>query len=222
MGSRQSCHAKRLSAKIKAVKKRPNMSINQPSCTIICSSASPKIGDKLTRRHMLSTTRGFTLLESIVVISIVAVMATAALDRLFWYQGQAEKTAMEYTASTIKSSLWMSAANRMMAENTADIATLVTRNPMDLLAEKPENYLGEIHNVKTELLEGGNWVYDKATHQIIYIVRQRRYFKPETAGDFSVRYSVKVLYGEIALTPTNKASYIAGVTLIPLSKYTWH
>jgi general secretion pathway protein G len=198
------------------------MSINQQLWAIIRISASPKIGDKLTRKHILSVTRGFTLLELIVVISIVAVMATAALDRLFWYQGQAEKTAMEYTATTIKSGLWMTAASLMMAEHTTDIPALTMRNPIDLLAQKPENYLGELPNVKTELLEGGNWVYDKATHQIIYIVRQRRYFKPETAGDYSVRYGMKVLYGEIALTPTNKASYIAGVTLIPLSKYTWH
>lgn len=161
-------------------------------------------------------------MELIVVISVVAVLATTALDRLFWYQGQAEKAAMEYTATMIKSGLWMSAASLMMAERTSDIPSLAEHNPMNLLAQKPENYLGEIDGSKAESLKGGNWFYDTSKHQVIYVVGQRHYFTPEVPGDFTVRYGMKVLYGEMELAPGNKVTYIAGITLVPLSKYTWH
>ncbi|MES1987020.1 MAG: prepilin-type N-terminal cleavage/methylation domain-containing protein, partial [Pseudomonadota bacterium] len=97
-----------------------------------------------TTARKLKALNGFTLVELIVVISVVAVLATAALDRLFWYQGQAEKAAMDYTATMIKSGLWMSAADLMMANRTSDIPSLAERNPINLLAQKPENYLGEI------------------------------------------------------------------------------
>lgn len=129
---------------------------------------------------------------------------------------------MEYTATMVKSGLWMSAASLMMADREKDIPALAERNPMNLLAQRPANYLGEMDGGKAESLEGGNWFYDVSKRQIVYVVGQRRNFTPEVAGDFTVRYGMKVLYGEMELTPGEKVKYIAGITLVPLSKYTWH
>ena len=170
----------------------------------------------------IRTSCGFTLLELIVVISVVAITATTALDRLFWYQSQAEKVTMEYNATMIKNGLWMGAASLMMAGRTPDIPALAEHNPMNLLAQKPANYLGEIDGRKTEALEGGNWFYDDSKHQVVYVVGHRRYFMPEVPDDFTIRYGMKVLYGEMELAPGSKVTYIAGITLVPLSKYTWH
>jgi len=170
----------------------------------------------------MKTSRGFTLLELIVVISIVAITATIALDRLYGYLSQAEKSAMEYNATMIKSGLWMSAASLMMAERTSDIPALAEHNPINLLEQKPANYLGEIDGKKTEALESGNWFYDASKHQVVYVVEHRRYFMPKVPGDFTIRYGMKVLYGEMELAPGKKVSYIAGITLVPLTKYEWH
>jgi len=198
------------------------MSINQPLWSRVGLTAPHRLSIAVACMCTNKVSKGFTLVELVVVISIMAVMATAALDRLFWYQGQAEKTAMEYTATMIKSGLWMKAASLMMSEHTSGIPTLTEQNPIDLLAQKPENYLGEMRNVKIEMLESGNWLYDASTHQIVYIVKHRRYFKPEVTEDYRVRYGMKVLYGEMDIASGNKVLYIAGVTLVPLSKYTWH
>lgn len=170
----------------------------------------------------MRTSRGFTLLELIVVISVVAITATIALDRLYGYLSQAEKAAMEYNATMIKSGLWMSAASLMMAERTSGIPALAEQNPMNLLAQKPANYLGEIDGRKTEALKGGNWFYDASKHQVVYVVEHRRYFMPEVPDDFTIRYGMKVLYSEMELAQGKKVSYIAGVTLVPLTKYAWH
>lgn len=201
MGSRQSSDAQKLRM--------------LPSCQI-CRSF---INNGSVAR--METSRGFTLLELIVVISIVAITATTALDRLFWYQSQAEKTAMEYNATMIKSGLLMSAASLMMAEKTSDIPALAEHNPLNLLAQKPANYLGEMDGRKTDVLESGNWFYDTSKHQLVYIVEHRRYFTPEVPNDFTIRYGIKVLYGEMELVSGKKVAYIASITLVPLSKYTW-
>lgn len=167
-------------------------------------------------------TRGFTLIELVIVISIVAVMSATALDKLFWYQSQAEKAAMEYTATMIKSGLWMSAANLMMANRTAEIPTLMEHNPINLLAQKPDNYLGEIKNADISTLASGNWFYDVNHNQVVYIVAHRQNFIPDKPGDFTVQYGTQVIYSEMELAPDNKVSYITGVTLAPLSKYRWN
>ena len=170
---------------------------------------------------LIDKTRGFTLIELIVVVAVVGMLATIALDRLIWFQGQAEKANMEYTASMIKSGLWMSAASLMMAERSEEIANLAKRNPIDLLAQKPENYLGALDGTNLAVLQRGKWFYDTKQQQVIYVVDQRYNFKPEVANDFAVRYAAKVIYGEMELTQGNKTPYIAGITLVPLSKYKW-
>jgi prepilin-type N-terminal cleavage/methylation domain-containing protein len=164
---------------------------------------------------------GFTLIELIVTISLIAVLSDVALNKLFWYQGQAEKVNMEYTASMIKSGLWMSAANLMMAERGGEIPALLKQNPFNLLAEKPANYLGEINSDNANTLKGGNWYFDSSKQQIIYIVGQRQDFTPTIADDFSVRYGMKVLYAEVEITKDNKVEYVSGITLVPLSHYKW-
>ena len=115
----------------------------------------------------------------------------------------------------------MSAANLMMAERSKEIGDLAKRNPIDLLAQKPENYLGALDGTNLAVLQRGKWFYDTKQQQVIYVVDQRYNFKPAVADDFTVKYSVKVIYGEMELTQGNKTPYIAGITLVPLSKYKW-
>ncbi len=171
--------------------------------------------------HIAKNAKGFTLIELIVVVSIVAISATVALDKLFWYQGQAEKASMDYTANMIKSGLWMSGASLMMANRGAEIPALAQQNPINLLAQKPDNYLGELDGSKTEQLKAGNWFYDTSTKQVDYVVNQRRNFTPAIADDYTVRYGMKIIYSEIEITPGKKVPYVAGITLVPLSKYNW-
>lgn len=171
---------------------------------------------RLTKRA-----KGFTLIELIITISLVAILSTVALDRLFWYQGQAEKANMEYTASMIKSGLWMRAASLMMESRGAEVPKLAQQNPIDLLAEKPANYLGALDSNKSEEIKGGNWFFDTSTKQVVYVVSQRRNFIPAKTDDFMVRYGMKVLYSEMEITNGKQVKYVAGVTLMPLSKYVW-
>lgn len=201
MGSWQSRHEQRLKRY-----KLPTMSITQASLSTIHTKA----------------VRGFTLLELIVVICLVAILGATALDRLFWYQGQAEKASMDYTATMIKSGLWLSAADLMMANRNADIPALATQNPINLLAQKPENYLGEINGTNPASLASGNWFYDTQKQQVIYIVAHRRGFSPTQANDYAIRYGVKVIYAEMEVSKGNNVPYIAGITLQPLTQYTWN
>ena len=115
----------------------------------------------------------------------------------------------------------MSAASLMMAERSEEIANLAKRNPIDLLAQKPENYLGVLDGTNLAVLQRGKWFYDTKQQEVIYVVDQRYNFRPEVANDFAVRYAAKVIYGEMELTQGNKTPYIAGITLVPLSKYKW-
>jgi prepilin-type N-terminal cleavage/methylation domain-containing protein len=113
--------------------------------------------------------RGFSLIELMVAISIMAILIFILLDRLYWYEGQAEKASMEHTAEIIKSGLWMASADLMMAERNSEIAKLAERNPILLLAREPANYLGEINANQAASVEAGNWFYDAGKHQLVIL-----------------------------------------------------
>src|SRR5438128_2565943 len=78
---------------------------------------------------------GFTLIELIVVVCIVALCAALLLDRLRFYQEAAEKAVMEYTVATVKSALQLRVAAMLVRGEEKNIGSLVRANPVDWLME---------------------------------------------------------------------------------------
>ena len=123
--------------------------------------------------------RGFTLIELIVVITIVVILASVLLNRVLSYQEQAEKAAMQQVASALQSALTMKYARLMTGGIESKAATLAIENPMNWLAKIPDNYSGEFYDVTPRSVAPGNWVFDLKTRNLIYVVNRGDYFTPE-------------------------------------------
>jgi general secretion pathway protein G len=163
----------------------------------------------------LRSSRGFTLLELTIVICIIAVLGAVLADRLQRYAEFAEKTSMEYTANTINTALLFEFAQHIISGNRKDLPTLMQANPMSWLAQKPTNYLGELHDPPTDPEQGGSWYYDAGDHLLVYLVRRGDNFQADSAGLKRVRYRVKLLYDEAQ--PTS----LIGMILSPVEPYKW-
>ena len=98
------------------------------------------------RRHG----RGFTLLELLVVLSIIAVLATAGLERFWHLQEQAEHAAMEQSLLGLKFALRIQVATASAAQDPARLHRLAAGNPFDWLEERPANYAGEKRDMKNK------------------------------------------------------------------------
>src|SRR5450631_4004798 len=72
--------------------------------------------------------KGFTLIELIVVISILSVLIATFLNRVEYYQELAEKTAMEQNIGAIQSALTMQHSTHYVRGNSDDITLLPTEN----------------------------------------------------------------------------------------------
>lgn len=164
--------------------------------------------------------RGFTLIELAVVVSVVAVLAATLLDRVVFYQEQAEKVAMEQMVGTVRSALHLQVAALVAKGRTTDIPKLLDQNPMNWLAEKPGNYLGELFAPKPQDVELGTWYFDLQTRNLIYSVRHNAHFRADGNEKNQVRYRLQLVTA-IQGSNSEADNDIEGVILEPVVPYTW-
>ena len=141
-------------------------------------------------------TRGFSLLELVVSLTLAAVLVGVFLDRALYYREQAEKSAMEQVANDLRSSVNLRVAELALDNRFGELGMLQAQNPMDLLARKPQNYRGVLEGARMEEIVAGNWYFDKTSKEVVYYVDSGRYFVPDDQGRMRVAWRVKLEKGE--------------------------
>lgn len=162
---------------------------------------------------------GFTLIELVIVISIIAVLAGMLMNRVLFYQEMAEKSAMQQVAGSLQSAMILQYGHRMASNMGSWVKEISTDNPMNWLVQKPKNYAGEFINVNTSALEPGNWAFNLATHELIYVPKHTEYFKPAKDGYKWIRYRTRIIYE--STNGTKGAKVLAGATFSPVEPYQW-
>lgn len=139
--------------------------------------------------------RGFSLVELVVSLTLAAVLVGVFLDRALFYREQAEKSAMEQVAQDLRASVNLRVMELVLASRWAELAALPSQNPMDLLAEKPRNYLGVLPAGAGAAISTGNWYFDITSKEVVYYVDSGRYFAPDEQGRLRVAWQVRLVPG---------------------------
>lgn len=135
---------------------------------------------------------GYTLFEFSVAAAIFAILAAVLLERMTFYQDEAERAATQKMVADLQSVLTMRAAT-LRAQNRADeIADLAGQNPMEWAVHKPFHYRGQFYSPAAQDIEPGTWYFDRTTRKLVYVFREgksflsgatkRVYFKVESPG----------------------------------------
>ncbi|MDD2913883.1 MAG: type II secretion system protein [Gallionella sp.] len=165
---------------------------------------------------------GFSLLELIVSISILAVMASVIPAKVENYQEQAERTAMVGVVGAIQTSLTMQYGRILTRGRPSDVEVLKTDNPMRWLQQKPTNYAGEFDDPTPLTVEPGNWMFDRESRDLIYVLKRAKSFKPGTDGKQWIRYHVVVYYEPSRLPSLQDAPpELTGILFEPVEPYSW-
>jgi prepilin-type N-terminal cleavage/methylation domain-containing protein len=170
--------------------------------------------------------RGFTLIELAVVVAVVGILAAALLNRVVFYQEQAEKVAVEQLLGTLRSALHLQIADLLVQGKTAEINRLSDQNPMDWLAEKPSNYIGEYYTPKPGLVPAGNWYFDLHNKNLVYLVNNHAHLHTAPGESNKVRFQVKLVMslpsnGSSAVANPANIDRVEGVILEQVISYNW-
>jgi prepilin-type N-terminal cleavage/methylation domain-containing protein len=170
------------------------------------------------RIQALAPARGFTLIELVVVVCVVALLFAVALDRLLRYRELAERAAVQQNLAAINVALTSKFAALILAGRAEQVDKEVGTNPVALLTRPPENYLGEWYSAP-EPPTPRSWYYDRLNGDLVYVPgRNRRLLvagQPAERLRFGIVLSPAVAGGEGALRPLRQPLIEARVP------YTW-
>lgn len=163
---------------------------------------------------------GFTLLEFALVVLLVGLLGSVLLERVLFYQEQAEKTAMEQTVGVLRSALRLQIAERL-PNGRQSLLGLIEANPMAWLERKPESYLGDRFGPAPSSIPGGSWYFDLRDKTLVYVVAGRQ-FAANNGGRQQIRYQVRPLANktQVEMVEADKSS-IDGLSLVLLEPYRW-
>ncbi len=180
-------------------------------------------GEYFPRTSALSPqpSKGFTLIELVVVIVVLSVLVGTLLDRVWFYQEQAEKTAMIEVAAAIQSALTMQHGRLMTRGMESETAVLAAENPMKWLSKQPRNYSGEFYDPTPRAVAPGNWVFDLRSRELIYVLGRADYFIPGKGGNKWIRYRVNLMYETGSGSLGRNSKELAGALFEPTEPYRW-
>ncbi len=166
---------------------------------------------------------GFSLFELIIVVCIVAVLAAAAAERLTAVRAMAERGAVEFFIGNLRSAAGMRVASYVAKGQMQEISRIAGANPVDWLAQVPDNYQGAFYGMDPALVDSGNWYFDSRDRMLVYRVRHTDYFETPLPGPPRARFSVVLVYD----TPSGskpesgEAGRATGIKIAAAERYRW-
>ncbi len=163
--------------------------------------------------------QGFSLFELIVVILLIGIFMTLAIDNLLRLQVDAERASVQHVIGSLNSAINLEAAERVVKQGVSSLKALENTNPMAYVSETPFSYAGLYSDLAASSAANASWYFDPDAKILVYKVRNQKYFKSELEGTPRIRLKVTLIYSDNSAT--GPASAIRGVHLQSLDNYNW-
>ena len=162
--------------------------------------------------------RGFSLFELVVVILLIGVLMSLAIDRLMRIQVDAERVSVQYVIGALESALNLQVAEIVVKQGLGAIGSLQDRNPMTFLSKTPANYNGVAQEDAADWQRKSGWYYDSDKKILVYTVQNTHYFHSSVEGRPRIRLQLRLIYTQ---TGAGEKPSLRGVSLQSLDEYRW-
>jgi len=158
-----------------------------------------------------------------VVVGIIAVLVTVAIDRLLQIRMEAERASVAPTVGALRAALGIEMARRVLREGVGSVAQLEGENPMLLLAQQPPNYRGEVEDIVNQDIGPGDWYFDKGTKTLKYLVQFTERFQSDSTEPNVAAYKVILRFQDINRNGRydSATDAIQGLDIEPSGDFKW-
>jgi hypothetical protein len=153
----------------------------------------------------------------IVVIIVISVIGFIALGYYQKLLVDVERTKLQHDVGVMRSAIGMQVASTIVSGEMHRLGELAGSNPIDLLDEKPDNYLGALPDDRSADLERGNWFFAEDEISLIYIVRNEAYCETSLNHPKRIKFKISPRMDDRGKAGTR----IVGLTLKETTPYTW-
>ena len=162
------------------------------------------------RPDSLRYMRGARLLELIIVLIIVGIVSAGLFERTLLIQMEAEKTSVTQIVGRLRAAVRMRVAEHVIKGRSDRLAALVGCNPMNFLAEKPANYVGELDAAPMDGRDSPVWYFDRIRRILVYLPQEHRWFgdEPQKTLNLKVRLPAPAWRQRALPTPSGVAKHV--------------
>ena len=119
--------------------------------------------------------------QLLLVLILIAILISVALTRLQSYQAGLEPLKVDEVTDQLQQGATRLKAEYWLQHNAAGLVVFNKANPIALLAEAPENYLGELRADETAKVKAGYWYFDLDRQLLVYRLKYPQYFAGQPA-----------------------------------------
>jgi general secretion pathway protein G len=149
--------------------------------------------------------------EFAIVAIIFAILAGLLLQKMQFYQAEAERLAVERTVTSLRAALANRVTSLFLKGNDSEVAALARQNPMLWLERLPPNYAGETSGGREENLEKGYWYYDRQAATLLYVLNNKDFFGESNVKH--LKFKVKFAEHPSNVTKNHEGPGLGGVAL---------
>jgi prepilin-type N-terminal cleavage/methylation domain-containing protein len=166
----------------------------------------------------MSLQRGFTLFEIVVVILLIGVLMTMAIDRMLQLQVIAEKVSVQQMIGNLQGAVNLQAAELIVDKGLDSVRSLAGTNPMQYLQVPPANYIGLKDDNNAAQLPQESWYFDTKQNILVYTVKNTDYFETTLVGAPRIRLRVELIFKD---NNGRGAGQVRGINVNSLDEYRW-
>lgn len=169
----------------------------------------------------MNVQRGFSMFELVVYLLSASILFAAALSRYQDFPGEAERANFTAVLAQLKTGVNLQMILALTSSKRSMLDELEGSNPMDLMLETPNNYVGALSAVDESQLPRRVWYFDTVNGELIYLAdRAENLFLLTSQGRVPserIRFQVRNIYHEAENEPRSWQ----GINIVPVEPYEW-